>query len=261
MSPLPQHGGEGAAVLARREWDLSPSLPIDDLLAFVEKIVGIPVLIERFGADEIAGVLMRRADGGAFIAINADHNARRQRFTLAHELGHYQMGHQPRVDYVKNLHEGGNGGNPQEVEANYFAAEFLCPRNAANDWLDRNGVKTAGADDAARLAMEFGLSFSTACYRLERAGEFSTAAKKRVLAELNADPALFARRYGSLRLNDEIERLAQVDREGKPVYPRKPLQTRTYAAQALEAGLIDDDEYEHLTGAPVDDPDPAAWVS
>lgn len=257
MSPLREHDGEAAAARARTEWGLGMIGPVGDLLDVVESAVGIPVLIEEFGAADMCGVLMQRADDSAFIAINADrHNTRRQRFTLAHELGHFRMDHQPRVDYVENI-EGGKGGR-QEVEANYFAAEFLCPRVAVLDWLDRNDIKQADAAVAARLAMEFGLSFSTACFRLERVEEFSAPTTKRVLQQLNADPKGFAHRHEPLRLIDQIERLDQADRAGEHAYPRPPLQTRTYAATALDVGLIDRDEYEHLVGRLADESDPAA---
>src|SRR3712207_7408724 len=51
----------------------------------------------------------------------------RQRFTLAHELGHVRCGHAPAVD-VDTIADLANRTDPLEVQANAFAAELLLPR-------------------------------------------------------------------------------------------------------------------------------------
>lgn len=50
----------------------------------------------------------------------------RQRFSVAHELGHYLMKHSIGRD-IFNI----NSKDPREIEANVFAAEFLIPF----DWI------------------------------------------------------------------------------------------------------------------------------
>lgn len=259
MSYTPDNQGELKARDARRQLDIGMSRPIDDLLRIVEEALGIPVLIEKFGSPKIAGVLVRQADETSFIAVNADHVAPRQRFTLAHELGHVLMGHQPRVDYVENITEGRNA-DPQEVEANYFAAEFLCPRDATRDWLSRNSVVDVDANAVASMAMHFGLSFPSACFRLERAGVIAAARKRLILDELKANTAGYVQRHGTMRLSDEIERLHQADRRGADAYPRTALATRHFATEALQAELIDQAEFDEIVVSPPEVPDFESWI-
>lgn len=61
-----------------------------------------------------------------YIAINANHSKTRQRFTLAHELGHYLLGHAAGAfqDVASNSIK---SNNPVEQEADEFAAELLVP--------------------------------------------------------------------------------------------------------------------------------------
>lgn len=84
--------------------------------------------------DEISGFLLRNADGNAIIGVNMLHHPNRQRFTIAHEIGHYMLDHafdQVHVDrsVMKLRSSASSSGEDQdEVEANRFAAELLMPR-------------------------------------------------------------------------------------------------------------------------------------
>ncbi len=243
MSASPLHPGEKLARAALRRYGLPPGRPPRDLLDAVETSAGVPVLIDRFADSEIAGVLLRHADGESFIAINADLIPVRQRFTLAHEWGHIEAGHTPRVELATELF-GSPARDPQEIEANYFAAELLAPRQALEEWL---AVNQAGeepeAPDVARMAMAFGISFPTACYRLERAGVIARARKETLLAELRATGRAHARRFEADQVKDALEELAAQD-----AYPHAPRVTGDYATQALAANLLDQAEYEEIIG-------------
>lgn len=71
------------------------------------------------------------------VAINSHHHLNRQRFTLAHEIGHFSLHLQ---DIGKEVHvdkkflafardpKSSGGFDPKEIEANSFAAELLVPR-------------------------------------------------------------------------------------------------------------------------------------
>jgi len=236
MSGSPLHSGERAAHEARRSLGLDELRPVQELLDVVEDL-GVPVLVDRFEQPDVAGVLLRRAEGDRFVAVNADHGPVRQRFTLAHELGHIQLGHQPRLDMAADVFD--RGRDPQEFEANYFAAEFLAPRLGVLSWLERHDLtRRAGeAVTVAKLALAYGVAYKTACIRLERSGAISSRAKDRLIAELAADGAALARRHGAFRLMDSLETLWRSDD-----YPRPPRATVAYAQDAHEAGLLDDDE-------------------
>lgn len=71
--------------------------------------------------DEISG-MQATYKGISFIRYNSNHPVKRNRFTVAHELGHAVMGH------TSECTRGSFGSkNPIEIEANQFAAELLTP--------------------------------------------------------------------------------------------------------------------------------------
>lgn len=256
MSAQPLNAGEKAAREARRNWDIDAG-PVGELLDVAEERQSVPVLIERFGDEKIAGVLLRRADGDSFIAINADHGAVRQRFTLAHELGHIHMRHQPRVERSEDLFGPKRSHNPQEVEANYFAAELLAPRAAITSWLeDRDLLQRADEPETVvQLALEFGVSFPTAAYRLTRSGAIGRRAKERLLEELATRGGELIRLHAAHRLMDTIESVWR-----SSDYPRVPRRTVSYAERARAAGLLDQEEYKAIV-AKQPDLDFADWMT
>jgi Zn-dependent peptidase ImmA (M78 family) len=80
----------------------------------------------------ISGMLFRD-ERRKVIGVNATHGPTRQRFTIAHELGHLLLHedrqiivdtHVYRRDDVSSM-----GTEQQEIEANAFAAELLMPRS------------------------------------------------------------------------------------------------------------------------------------
>ena len=107
---------------------------------------------------EVSGWIERRADGSYRVAINRNHADVRQRFTAAHELGHYI--------YHRDLLGAGTGDTRayraentpfdnrairpmHERQANSFAANLLMPR-ASIVMLQNQGV-TDVEELAARL--------------------------------------------------------------------------------------------------------------
>jgi Zn-dependent peptidase ImmA (M78 family) len=71
--------------------------------------------------DGISG-LKATYKGASFIRYNLRHSIKRNRFTVAHEIGHILLGHSDN-DPVFSL----GSKNPKEIEANQFAAELLTP--------------------------------------------------------------------------------------------------------------------------------------
>jgi Zn-dependent peptidase ImmA (M78 family) len=113
--------------------------PID-----VEKIANVlGIAIRRTPTnDEISGFLLRNPDGQAVIGVNTLHHPNRQRFTIAHELGHFILHKQEEVHVdraVIKLRDGASskGEDPDEVEANGFAAELLMPTGFLSGDLER----------------------------------------------------------------------------------------------------------------------------
>jgi Zn-dependent peptidase ImmA (M78 family) len=111
------------------------------------KAVGVteaPVPVERVAAHlratiryeplegELSGMVHRRADGDSVIGVNSLHPLRRNRFTIAHEIGHLVL-HTDELHVDDPLPVGFRDGrsatatDPKEIEANQFAAELLMP--------------------------------------------------------------------------------------------------------------------------------------
>lgn len=74
-------------------------------------------------STKVSGLLVHCKDGDdehAVIGFNQNHPICRQRFTIAHEIGHLLMGH--------TCSQRDNDGSFNETEANAFASELLMPR-------------------------------------------------------------------------------------------------------------------------------------
>ncbi len=100
----------------------TPPVPVEELV----KQCG--VLLHRGKLpDAVSGCLIELADG-ALIAVNTKHVTTRQRFTIAHELGHHLLAHTER--FHLNLGDGTPAEYNYRLEraANEFAADLLMPR-------------------------------------------------------------------------------------------------------------------------------------
>jgi len=147
-------------------------LPVD--VARLAKLESVEVDQADFG-DEISGVLMKDGDR-AIIGVNARHAPTRQRFTIAHELGHFLL-HTSRdlfvdKDYIVHFRDetSSTGVDPIEVEANQFAAEVIMPADKVRELF--NARRFDIDDEAAlrRLAAKFTVSPTAMAVRLSSLG-------------------------------------------------------------------------------------------
>ena len=105
-----------------------------------EAPVRIEVMVRRKGIElkigllgDKSGLFVRRT-GNDLIAVNSAQPRTRQRFTIAHELGHYllhasMLSHSDEAFVVKYRDDVSSSGRSiEEVEANYFAASLLMPK-------------------------------------------------------------------------------------------------------------------------------------
>jgi Zn-dependent peptidase ImmA (M78 family) len=72
--------------------------------------------------EHISGMIIKE-DNLLAIGVNSNKPETRQRFTIAHEIGHYVMGH----DEDTILEDFFDKKTDKEVEANKFASELLMP--------------------------------------------------------------------------------------------------------------------------------------
>jgi len=104
----------------------------------VEKVareLGVQVRFAPFD-DELSGMIHIK-DGVPIIGVNSLHHPNRQRFTIAHELGHLEL-HKDLITSSVHVDKGfpalmrdatsAKGEEKIEIEANQFAAELLMPK-------------------------------------------------------------------------------------------------------------------------------------
>ncbi|UIL53975.1 ImmA/IrrE family metallo-endopeptidase [Pantoea agglomerans] len=137
-------------------------LPIDP-----SKIAALEGLrVEPFAdnaSKSLSGELVPDGDT-AIIKFNPSDSAKRQRFTIAHELGHYMLGHghafrDPSSHFSMSYYD------QREVDANQFAAEVLMPEVAVKVLLKQRKIT-----DVAELARLFDVSVNAMSYRLKKLG-------------------------------------------------------------------------------------------
>ncbi len=126
---------------------------------------------------ELAGLLFEE-QGQIIIGVNISHPKARQRFTIAHELGHLELHHLRAFHIDRNFRAvstgkadgAGQAGSESEVEANAFAAELLMP--AALLLQDVRGYMLDYEGDAllARLAERYQVSPQVMLLRLTALG-------------------------------------------------------------------------------------------
>lgn len=154
--------GEEAAAeeLLNRFWDRQ--LPVDPVK--IATAAGIAVY-GRGGSDDgqyAYSGYYRMFNGVPSIEFNVSEAPVRQRFTVAHELGHFALGHDDAPRDVGNFQ---SSGDVRERQANKFAAGLLMPAALVTQYY-RNGL----ASNIESLASLFGVSKDAMGYRLINLG-------------------------------------------------------------------------------------------
>lgn len=164
---------ENAARGYRRELGLSPIAPLDPrmLAEHLGILVWTPAEIQDFDFKDIQHLteVAREAwsaatirDGDAsLIIVNSGHALTRQNNSLAHEIGHIVLRHEPATMYVTpdGVMMMSEYNAVHEEEANWFAGAVLVPRDGLIDVIKR------GENDVA-AAKHYGVS--QAVYRMRR---------------------------------------------------------------------------------------------
>ena len=150
--------------------------------------IDVKKIAERLGAevvreaaeDHLSGFILRDSrKNTAVIGVNSNHHPNRQRFTIAHEIGHLLLhqGEKLHVDKewsgyrVKLRDEKSSAGtNIDEMEANLFAAELLMPLRLLDADLANNAPLNIDDDRIAKLATKYKVSAQALTLRLQYLG-------------------------------------------------------------------------------------------
>ena len=166
---------KGRNVARRQARKLLSMLPSQDELSLcdnpavdveaIAKSLNINIVPFPF-PENISGAFFKK-DEKLFLGVNQEEADVRKRFTMAHEIGHYLLHPSdalhydgPDVVYFRSA----NISKPEEVEANYFAAELLMPEERLTKCLD------LGVQSISELARRFRVSEQAMTYRLTNLG-------------------------------------------------------------------------------------------
>ena len=133
-----------------------PVVPVDPVK--IARAIGINVYKSVMEPD-VSGYIIKRGEGIApDIFFNSEHAPVRQRFTTAHELGHYFKRRQmdpPECDkyFLKRAQLAACGTNAEEIYANQFAAALLMPEEEIR-MLDILGFTDLEMANECRVSLE-----------------------------------------------------------------------------------------------------------
>ncbi len=125
-------------------------------------------------SNDISGVFYKKGEK-LFLGVNEKHTEQRQRFTIAHEIGHHILHTDDILHYDIQRCDTVDGIDPvyfradkiqssQETEANFFAAELLMPAELIERCVE------AGIEYVSDLAEYFKVSEEAMRYRLINLG-------------------------------------------------------------------------------------------
>lgn len=218
--------------------------PMPDVLEAIEAPGGASVLLLEL-TEGIAGAYIAKPNL-PLIFVNGDQAVTRQRFTLAHEFGHFRMGHSTVVDEQAVI--GGVARDPNEVSANAFAAEFLMPREAVKAWAAEHVRGQPTLEHVVVFASEYGVSPQAARYAFAGAGVLTDEARAAQLdAEISDELHIEVASY--LGLEPLEDQLAEAVRR----LPRIPPALEKSALGDLLTGAIDIDEVAARAGRSADE--------
>jgi len=152
-------------------------------------IKAAPVSIERIAKSlgirleyapldaELSGLACVK-DGVPIVGVNTLHAPNRQRFTIAHEIGHLQL-HRTELEGSVHVDRGSlrrdalaaAGVDAKEIEANRFAAELLMPAEFLKAALGDRSIDIEDDEAVAALAKRFRVSEAAMRFRLSSLGD------------------------------------------------------------------------------------------
>lgn len=143
-----------------------PPVPVES----IARRLGAEIRYSPFEGDISGGVF--RDGKRVIIGINSLHHPNRQRFTIAHEIGHMVL-HQGKEIHIDRTFRinfrddvSSQAVDPEEIEANRFAAELLMPQSMLVRDLKGQKVDIENEEEIRRLATTYGVSVQALSFRL-----------------------------------------------------------------------------------------------
>lgn len=158
--------------IERKAEKLLESIHIQNPPVSINDIVennGLDIKFSDLG-ENVSGVLAIQNEKGS-IGVNKNESKVRQRFTLAHELGHYVLHSKKQnqlfiEDKMYRNEESSTGDLRREREANAFAAATLMPKELLKQEIEKHQLDIAHEDSIKKLAQIFKVSEVAMTYRV-----------------------------------------------------------------------------------------------
>jgi len=206
---------EEAVLQLRKEWDLGLD-PIDNLLEVLEdkgiKVWTIDQEHDHFDALEICA-----NDETPILVVRGGISGDRQRFDLAHELGHMLLDVDEALDEEKAAHR--------------FAGAFLAPKPKVFEELGRNRQHLS-VKELLILKQKYGLSMQAWIYRAKDLGIISQSKMRQMFIEIR-------------------KRNWHKEEPGEQIEPERPQRLKQLVLRALAENVITRPRAEELLRQPL----------
>ena len=212
---------EQAAISLRTHWDLGRK----PILSVVELLEECGVKVLSLELSDIGGMTAYARRGGtsvdAVIVVNCSDSGERQRFTLAHELGHLVLAADDKVN--------------AEKAAQRFAGAFLMPADTVRTVIGRRRT-SIGWSELFSLKRVFAVSVQAIVYRCRDLGIINDALYTRLFRDIS--------RFGWR---------TPPYPEPQPIKPEQPSRFERLCSRALAENLISEAKVAELLGVSVRD--------
>lgn len=144
------------------------------------KKIGIDLFEQTFSEDSDISAILVKKGADAAIEINQNHSKTRQRFSVAHEIGHWRLhADNDKLDIAKGsldlkVFMRSENRSPDEIEANEFAAELLMPEDLIQKEF-YHLVESGEENFISELAKRYKVSESAIAFRLKKLNLFTSA--------------------------------------------------------------------------------------
>jgi Zn-dependent peptidase ImmA (M78 family) len=150
-----------------------PAIPVERMA----RLLGAQLRYVPFEGD-LSGLLSQE-QGRIIIGVNELHPKTRQRFTIAHELGHLELHHpsELHIDHHYRIllrsERSSQAIDPEEIEANAFAAELLMPQTMLEKDIGEQAIDYEDDEMIRELAHRYKVSLQAMIFRLTNLGFIS----------------------------------------------------------------------------------------
>lgn len=122
------------------------------------------IYIEKEMEDNSISGSLSKNDDNWVISVNKNHHSNRKKFTLAHELGHFFLHKNMKVEFRDEIFFRSSALDSIEYAANEFAAKLLIPESLLRKVINQ------GEKNIVTLANKFNVSSAAMKYRLVELG-------------------------------------------------------------------------------------------